>query len=152
DDHHALARAGIHVDVVHAHARAPKDAQAPRVSEKLRGDGGGGARDDGLVIGEPPQQLLARQLARDLVDLKAALAEQGKPLGRDRVDPQPFKAVMLAGARGGPAPTRLAVAAEKGEKLPALGEAPPEYAAVAHHLAGQRDHLAGAEVETAVEE
>jgi hypothetical protein len=103
DDHHALARAGIHVDVVHAHARTSEDAQAPRVGEELRSDGGGRAGDDGLVVGEPRQQLLARQFARDLVDLEAALAEEGEPFGRDRVDHQHLHAVMLARGRGRPA-------------------------------------------------
>ena len=37
DHHHALARAGVHVDVVHPDPGPPQDAQPPRAAEELRG-------------------------------------------------------------------------------------------------------------------
>ena len=86
DHHHALARAGVHVDVVHADPGPPQDAQPPRMAEELRGHRGGGARDDRLVVAEPRVQLLRGQLARDLVHLEPALGEIRDTLGRDGVD------------------------------------------------------------------
>ena len=94
--HDALARAGVDVDIVDADPRPPQDAELPRVRQELGGHRGGGAGDDGLVVGDPVIELLLGELARDLVHVEPALLEIGDPLGRDGVDDQQSHAAMLA--------------------------------------------------------
>src|SRR4029077_6109108 len=92
-------RARVDVDIVHAHAGAPEDAQLVRTGQELGGDRGRGARDDTVVAAEPPVQLARRELVRHLVDLDSALAQIGDALGRDGADPQHSHGTILAHGR-----------------------------------------------------
>ena len=85
DDDDAAARARVHVDVVHADARAPDDLEPRRALEQTRRHRRRRPGDERLAVGERLRQRLGPGL-HELAHVEAMLAQVGDALRRDGID------------------------------------------------------------------